>query len=201
MRAALRIALGALVVGLVAALVLALLPAATVDRSSPVVAQAVAALSRLTVAQGRYSTLVDVERGQPGVPSWLSGERTTLFAEGEVIASVDLDALTSDDVEVSLDRSAVTVTLPAVVLGAPRLDPAQTKVVGRQRGLAQRLAGAVSELPDDAPLYAAASARIAAAAVQSDLDATGRASATATVTRLLTALGFTEVRVAFEDAP
>ena len=60
--------------------------------------------------------------------------------------------------------------LPAPTLAPAVLDPAQTRVVGRQRGLVQRFEDAVGDEPqDDSELYAIASQKLNAAAAKSDL--------------------------------
>ena len=118
---------------------------------------------------------MDVEHDSPYLPPMISGERSTLFATGNVDARVDFSGLGPGAITMSDDRRSATITLPAPTLTSATLDPAQTRIVGRERGLVQRVEDAVSDNPrDDSELYRLAAAKLDAAAAQSDLTHAGR---------------------------
>jgi Protein of unknown function (DUF4230) len=158
-------------------------------------------VARFQAATGTFQVLVDVEHDTTNLPSVISGERTTLFAIGTVDASVDFAALGADRVTVSPDRRAVTVTLPAPTLDKAAIDPARSRIVGRERGLLQRVGDAISDNPvDDTELYTLAGQKLDAAARQSDLTARAEQSTRAMLTGLATSMGFTQVTVNFDAA-
>ena len=67
--------------------------------------------------------------------------------------------------QVSDDRRAVKLTLPAPKLTEPRLDPDRTRVYDRDRGVLDRVEDALSDRPgDEQPLYQLAEDKLAAAA-------------------------------------
>ena len=146
-------------------------PAAqTVDRSPAALLLAMRDVADYHAASGTYQVLVDVEQDSLYLPSMISGERSTLFATGTVDGRVDFSGLGPDAIRVSDDRRSATITLPAPTLTPATLDPAQTRIVGRERGLVQRVEDAVSDNPrDDSELYKLAAAKLDAAAAQSDL--------------------------------
>ena len=111
----------------------------TVDRSQPALLKSLEDLSRFQAATANLQVIVDSEKDTRFVPSFISGERTVFVASGSVDATVDFSALDARSIVVSPDRSAVTVHLPAPVLSAPRVDPAQSRVVSRDRGVLDRL--------------------------------------------------------------
>ena len=79
------------------------------------------------------------------MPSWVSGERTQLLATGTVDAYVDFTDLDEDGVQLSADGNSATITLPAPALGDPSVDPAQSRVLDRDRGLVQRVGDALED--------------------------------------------------------
>jgi hypothetical protein len=101
---------------------------------------------------------------------------------------------------VSADRRAVTFTLPPPRLTPVSLDPAATRIVGRERGLVERLAGVVASNPvDDEELYQLAAQRIDDAARQSDLITRAQANTNQMLTSLARSLGYEQVTVTFDD--
>src|SRR3954469_23174689 len=95
-------------------------------------------LARFDAATGRFTTIVD-EQTDTKLPSWATGERVVLDAEGDVTASVDLSHLSSDAIEVSQDGRSAVVHVPQPELQPARLDPDATRVVARQQGVLNRL--------------------------------------------------------------
>jgi hypothetical protein len=168
----------------------------TTDRTHAPILHEITKLERLTVAEGRFSVVVDVETGTDGVPAVLVGERVTMVAVGTVPAVIDLGHL--GDGAVSFDGDRVTMRVPAPTLGDVVIDHEQTRVTGRERGLLTRVGDAVEGQPvDDQPLYVQAAEQIEAAAVESDLLTEARESTEATLTRLGERLGYESVSVKF----
>jgi hypothetical protein len=172
----------------------------TVDRSPGPLLVAVADIAEYHAATGTFQVLVDLERDTPHVPAFISGERTTLFATGHVDAVVDLSGLAPERVSVSADRRAVTFTLPAPRLDPATLDPAASRVVGRDRGIAERLADVVEDNPvQDEELYRLAGQKLDDAARQSDLVSRAEANTGEMLTALARSLGYEQVTVTFDD--
>jgi hypothetical protein len=170
----------------------------TVDRSPAALLLAMRDIADFHAASGTYQVLVDVEHDSPYLPPMISGERSTLFATGSVDARVDFSGLGPGAVTMSDDRRTATITLPAPTLTSATLDPAQTRIVGRERGLVQRVEDAVSDNPrDDSELYRLAAAKLDAAAAQSDLTTRAADNTRAMLTGLAQGLGYETVTVNF----
>ena len=174
----------------------------TIDRSPTALLLAMRDVADYHAASGSYQVLVDVEHDSPYLPSVIDGERSTLFATGNVDARVDFSGLGPDAIRVSEDRRSATITLPAPTLAPATLDPSQTRIVGRERGLVQRVEDAVSDNPqDDSELYQLAAAKLDAAATQSDLTTRAADNTRAMLTGLAQGLGYDAVTVNFAPAP
>jgi hypothetical protein len=196
---AIAVPLGAQVAGLLPALSDTFTPQ-TVDRGPAPLLTALTDISEYHAATGTFQVLVDVERDTPHVPALISGERTTLFAAGQVDALVDLAGLGPDRVTTSLDQSAVVFTLPPARLAPATLDPAATRIVGRERGIVDRLAGALTSNPvHDEELYRLAARKLDETARQSDLVLRAEANTRDMLTSLARSLGYQQVTVTFED--
>ena len=210
MRAALKtgIAAATFVVAIVVALTLVGLPSLpnpfrseTVVRDHAAVLQSLADLSEYHAASGEYQVVVDIEDRTRFVPAFLKGHRTTFLAQGSVDAIVDLGDLGSDAVMVG-DDGSVTVILPAASFDDPVIDHDASSVIGRDRGVLDRVGGVFSDTPtSDQTLYLEAERRIEAAAQDSDLLATAETNTASMIEELFTSAGFTEVRVVFHSAP
>jgi Protein of unknown function (DUF4230) len=174
----------------------------TVDHSPASLLLAMRDIAQYHAATGTFQVLVDVEHDTPYLPAAISGERSTLFASGTVDARVDFSALGPESVSVSPDRRTATIVLPAPTFAPAALDPTQTRVVGRERGLAQRIGDAVSDNPtDDSELYRMAGAKLDAAAAQSDLTTRAADNTRAMLTGLAQSLGYETVTVTFAPPP
>ncbi len=170
----------------------------TVDHSPAPLLVQLRDVAQYRAATGTFQVLVDIEHDTANIPAAISGERTTLFATGTVDALVDFSDLGTDRVTVSADRRAVTIALPAPVLGSAALDPAQTRIIGRERGLVQRIGAAISDRPvDDQPLYTAAAQKLDTAAGESDLAARAQQNTRSMLSGLAGSLGYTQVTVTF----
>ena len=173
-----------------------------VDRSTTPLLLALDDLHEYHAATGTFQVVIDQERDTPYVPSVLSGERTTLLATGTVDAYVDLEDLGSDRVTLSADGGSATIVLPAPRLAEPQVDPTESRVLDRDRGLLERVGDAIEDDPvDDSALYAEAEQRLAAAAAESDLTDRAEDNTRTMLTTLAGSLGVEDVTVTFEPAP
>lgn len=199
--AALAIAgtVGAQVVGALPALSGTFAPQ-TVDRGPAPLMDALTDIGEYHAATGTFQVLVDIERDTPHVPALISGERTTLFATGHVDAMVVLSGLGPEAVNVSGDHSAAAFTLPRARLAPATIDPAASRVVGRERGIVERLAGAIENNPvSDEELYRLATQKLDETAHQSDLLSRAETNTRDMLTSLARSLGYEQVTVTFAD--
>jgi hypothetical protein len=174
----------------------------TIDHSPAPLLLAMRDIAQYHAATGTFQVLVDVEHDTPYLPPVISGERTTLFATGTVDAQVDFATIGPDSVSVSPDRRSATITLPAPTLAPAVVDPAQSRVVGRERGIAQRIGDAIEDNPrDDSQLYRLAETKLNTAAQQSDLTTRAATNTRAMLTGLAQSLGYESVTVNFGPPP
>ena len=171
-----------------------------VDRSTTPLLLALEDLHEYHAATGTFQVLVDREVDTRYVPSAISGERVEFLATGTADAYVDFEGLDAGAVTLSPDGESATIVLPAPEMSEVRIDPEQSRVVDRDRGLVERLGGAFLENPtDDSDLYALAERRIGAAAADSDLLQRAEANTRDMLTALATSLGVERVTVDFEE--
>jgi hypothetical protein len=172
----------------------------TVDRGPAPLMAAMTDIAEYHAATGTFQVLVDLERDTPHIPALISGERISLFATGHVDAVVDLSGLGPERVSASLDGSAVTFTLPHARLAPATLDPAASRVVGRERGIVERLAGVLQNNPvRDEELYQLATQKLDENARQSDLVVRAESNTRDMLTSLARSLGYEQVTVTFGD--
>ena len=173
-----------------------------VDRSPPVVLKAVEDLHVYKAAAGNYQVIIDLEKDARYLPSFIKGERTVFVAAGSVDAEVDFSRIGKGAIKVSDDRRTVSITLPHARLTKARIDLDRSYVASRQRGLLDRLGGALSDNPtSDRELYRLASDKLGAAAGESGLVARAEANTRAMLAGMMHSLGFTSVTVTFQDPP
>lgn len=171
----------------------------TVDRTTAPLVTAMRDVSQFRAATATFQVLVDLEHDTPNIPSIISGERTTFWATGRVDGVVDLSRLDGQRVVMSPDRLAVTISLPRPTLEPAVIDPAQSRVVGRERGLVDRLAGVIDQSPhDDQALYVLAQQKMDAEAARSELPARAEESTRSMLTSMATSMGFRQVTVVFD---
>ena len=171
-----------------------------VDRSTAPLLLALEDLSEYHAASADLQVMVDLEVDTPWVPSVISGERVHFLATGSADAYVDFDGLDAGAVTLSSDGTSATIVLPAPELAEVRIDPEESRVVDRDRGLVERVGGAFVENPiDDSDLYALAERRIGAAAAESDLLDRAEVNTRDMLTTLATSLGVERVTVDFEE--
>src|SRR5262245_55903332 len=109
------------------------------DRSQPVLLKAIEDLAVFKAATGNFQVVVDLEKGSRWIPLAIKGERTLFVAGGSVDAEVDFSALDKRAIKVSGDGERVEITLPRARLTQARVDPAQSQVFSRDRGVLDRL--------------------------------------------------------------
>jgi Protein of unknown function (DUF4230) len=173
-----------------------------VDRSQPVLLKAIEDLEVFKAATGNFQVVVDLEESSRGIPLVLKGERTLFVAGGSVDAEVDFSGIGEGAIKVSADGERVEITLPRARLTQARVDPAQSRVFSRERGLLDRLGSVLSDNPtSERELYQLAQARMQAAAAQSDLLARAEQNTRAMLESMLRSLGYTDVTVTFRDPP
>jgi hypothetical protein len=173
-----------------------------VDRSTTPLLLALDDLHEYHAATGTFQVVIDQERDTPWVPAAISGERTQLLATGTVDAYVDFAGLDADGVELSADGQSATITLPAPELGEATVDPAQSRVLDRDRGIVQRIGDAVeNDTTDDTALYRSAERRLSSAAAASDLLDRAEDNTREMLTGLARSLGVRHVTVTFAADP
>ncbi|UOY03764.1 DUF4230 domain-containing protein [Blastococcus sp. PRF04-17] len=171
-----------------------------VDRSTTPLLLALQDLHEYHAATGTFQVVVDREVDTRYVPSVISGERVEFFATGTADAFVDFSTLEAGAVTLSADGTSATIALPAPRLDEVRIDPEESRILDRDRGLVERIGDALGDNPvDDRELYALAEDRLAAAAAESDLRERAATNTRAMLTGLAGSLGVDEVEVRFEE--
>ena len=173
-----------------------------VDRSQPVLLKAIEDLEVYKAATGNFQVVVDLEESSRGIPLAIKGERTLFVAGGSVDAEVDFSTMDEGAIKVSADGERVEITLPRARLTQARVDPAQSRVFSRERGLLDRLGSVLADNPtSERELYRLAGAKMQAAAAGSDLKARAEQNTRAMLQSMLRSLGYREVTVTFRDPP
>jgi hypothetical protein len=174
----------------------------TIDRTPPALLQSLTDLSDYHAASANFQVIVDTEKDAKFVPSFIRGERTVYVAGGSVDAIVDFSQLDERSIQVSPDRTSVSVVLPAPTIADPDLDPEQSRVVSRDRGVLDRIGSAFSDNPStERPLVLAAEDKMREAAGASDLRAKAESNTRSMLEGMLRALGYSSVNVSFSPTP
>lgn len=169
----------------------------TVDRSSPALLKELNNLSSYSAAQGRFQQTIDVEDDVSILPSFIAGERTTFVANGTVDATIDFATLSTAAVQ-SRGDGAVTITLPEPRLNRAVIDPRTSRVVGRERGLLDRVGGIFSDNPtSEQRFYVLAQDKLGTAAKHSRLVQRAEGNTTKMLQGFLGRLGYTDVNVVY----
>jgi hypothetical protein len=173
-----------------------------VDRSATPLLLALEDLDDYHAATGTFQVVLDQERDTRWIPAAISGERVSFLATGTVDAYVDFADLGKNRVGLSPDGESATITLPAPQLGEATVDPDESRVLDRDRGLVERVGDVFEDNPtDDSGLYALAEDRLESAAAGSDLRARAEDNTRDMLTTLAQSLGVESVTVTFEPAP
>lgn len=158
------------------------------DSSAPAVVNRIQQLNKLETVAFSVDAVVEGNKSSPMLPDLLFGDRLLLVAHGQSVAGVDLAKLQADAVHVN--GKSVTVDLPASEVFYTRLDNAKTRVYMRTTGML---------VPQDTNLEGdtrkSAEDQILKAAIADGILDTARANARASITTLLTGLGFESVTV------
>lgn len=174
----------------------------TVDRTNPALLQSLEDLSEYHAATGNFQVIVDTEKDTRFVPAFIRGERTVYVAGGSVDAVVDFSQLDERSIQVSPDRTSVSILLPAPTMDDPTVDPDQSRVASRDRGVLDRIGGVFSDNPtSEGPLIQAAENKMREAAAQSDLRKRAEDNTRRMLEGMLRALGYTSVNVTFAPTP
>jgi len=160
----------------------------TIDVSSTSVVEKVRRLSRLESVIYSIDKVVEGQRENVLLPSFLAGDKLLLIAHGDVIAGVDLSQLKPGDV--SINGDAVRIHLPAPQILTTRLDNQHTRVYSRTTGL---LVAADPNLESE--VRQAAEQQITQAAIADGILDKARTNAQSSVSTLLYGLGFHTVEV------
>jgi hypothetical protein len=167
-----------------------------------VLLKAIEDLEVYKAATGNFQVVVDLEEGSPGIPLLIKGQRTLFVAGGSVDAEVDFSTLDEGAIKVSPDGQRVEITLPRARLSEARVDPEQSRVFSRERGLLDRLGSVLSDNPtSERELYRLAQEKMAAAAAESDLVGRAEQNTRAMLESMLRSLGYRDVTVTFRDPP
>lgn len=155
-------------------------------------------LHQLRGAQGTYQVTLTRDESTAYVPHWVAGEHTVFQATGTVDGLVDLSDL-AGRVSLSPDGTMASFRLPAPVLGAARLDMANSAVVSRDRGIGTRIGGALAAEPvNDQQLMVDAERKVADAAAASDLRQRTERTTRDTLHALAESFGVQRVSVTFD---
>jgi len=173
----------------------------TTDRSQPVLLKSITALSRYEAASGSFQVVVDLSKRTAFLPSFLEGSDTLFIGQGTDIAFVDFSQLTGKAIQVSPDRTAVTVSLPDAQLEPAVLNVRQSYVYAQQQGLLNRVGNFFSGNPNSQQqVYILAQQKIQTAARQSQLRAEAEKNTRSMLGGMLRSLGFRQVTVTFARA-
>jgi hypothetical protein len=170
----------------------------TTERAGPVVLKSITQLSRYEAASGTFQVVVDLTTKTAFLPSFLAGSQTLFIGDGTDIAYVDFSRLKGQAIQVSRDRTSVTITLPWPQLEPAVLNVKQSYVFAQQQGLTTRLDNFFGGNPNSQQaVYIDAQQHIQAAARRSPLITDARTNTRAMLTGMLSALGFRHVTVKF----
>jgi hypothetical protein len=158
----------------------------------PAVVEGIQRLNELATVKYTTQVLVTEEENaeifrQP-LPEFLTGEKVLLVAVGEVEAGVDLDELGPEEVRVTGDT--VYIDLPAARILDSSLDEDRTRVYDRDRGVLKFRGndGLIEEARREAEH------RMVEAARDNDILTKAQDNAEASISNLVTSLGYDEVR-------
>ena len=173
----------------------------TTVRSEPVILKSISELSRYEAASGSFEVVVDLTRRASLLPSFLEGSETLFIGEGTDVAFVDFSGLKSQAIQVSADRTSVTVTLPKAQLEPAALNVSLSYVYAQQQGLFNRIGNFFSGNPNSQQqVYILAQQKIQTAAQQSPLLAEAQKNTEGMLDGMLSSLGFQHITVTFGRA-
>jgi len=160
-------------------------PTPTIVPDPVSVIREIRSLARLETIQYTVEKVITAETGQ-GPLGFLFGDRLLLVAHGFVIAGVDLEKLTPDDLRI--EQGVLYVGLPESEVFVTNLDNTQSYVYDRDRGLLTK-----GDLNLEAAARQAAEEKIFEAALEDGILDLARQNAENYLYRLFRQLGFPEV--------
>jgi hypothetical protein len=173
----------------------------TTVRTGPVLLKSITELSRYEAASGTFQVVVNLSRQTAFIPSFLEGSDTLFIGQGSEIAYVNFGQLSGRAIQVSPDRTAVTVDLPKAQLEPAVLNVNQSYVFAEQQGLLNRIGNFFSGNPNSQQqVYILAEQKIETAARQSPLLAEAQRNTIGMLDGMLHSLGFQQVTVRFAAA-
>ena len=206
------VVLGALAIAVAAALVVVLglltgllnisnpFTAQSIDRTPPAVLHRLESLSSYRGASANFEVNVDLEKRHRFIPAVVAGERTVLLAVGSVDAVVDFGDIDASRVVQSGGGEGVVVTLPHARTLRAVVDPDQSRVTSRDRGVLDRLGSPFTDSPtSEKPLYELAEKKMNTAARHSGVTARAERNTTRMLQGLLGKLGYERVTVRYVD--
>lgn len=162
-----------------------------VQQPTPVIVQAMRSLARLESATFYMQKTIDLKHRERSLFGLVeSDDAIVLVAVGEVIAGVDLGALSDDDLEIDRERGLVTMRLAPARILTSRIDNERTYVRERETDL---LAGRHEELEAEARERAERALR--QAALEAGILSRAQRSATRTLSEIVRALGYEKVEI------
>jgi len=169
----------------------------TTITSQPVLLKSITELSRYEAASGSFQVVVDLSQHSL-LPSFLQGSETLFIGQGTDIAFVNFGQLKGPAIQVSANRTAVTVKLPPAQLEPAVLNVKQSYVFAQQQGLLNRIGNFFGGNPNSQQqVYIAAQQKIETAARHSRLLAEAERSTRAMLNGMLGSLGFKRITVTF----
>ena len=169
----------------------------TTITSQPVLLKSITELSRYEAASGSFQVVVDLSQHSL-LPSFLQGSETLFIGQGTDIAFVNFGQLKDPAIQVSANRTAVTVKLPPAQLEPAVLNVKQSYVYAQQQGLLNRIGDFFGGNPNSQQqVYIAAQQKIETAARHSRLLAEAERNTRAMLNGMLGSLGFKRITVTF----
>lgn len=175
-------------------------PPATPQVSLPsMVVNQIQGVSELTTAVFTMEAIVPTEQDRKFGNVTLGTTRLLYIAQGEVRAGVDLNAITAKDVILNDATNSVVVKIPSAEILDQKLDVTESQVYDYDRGflnLGPDVAPQLQTLAQQKTLD-----KVVSAACQQGILEQARDRAQLTIKELLTASGYTNVRVVSEVSP
>jgi Protein of unknown function (DUF4230) len=169
----------------------------TTITSQPVLLKSITELSRYEASSGSFQVVVDLTQHSL-LPSFLQGSETLFIGQGTDIAFVNFGQLKGPAIQVSANRTAVTVKLPPAQLEPAVLNVKQSYVYAQQQGLLNRIGDFFGGNPNSQQqVYIAAQQKIETAARHSRLLAEAERNTRAMLNGMLGSLGFKRITVTF----
>ncbi len=157
-----------------------------IDLSRPAVVQRIQRLQRLETVVYSMEKIVSGTQDNAYLPRMLAGDRILLIVHGEVTAGIDLGRL--DDSMITIKGRTIEIELPPAEVFSTRLDNEKTRVYSRETGL--------FTAPDpnlESEVRREAERQIRQAAIDGGILKTAADNSRATLSGLLSGLGFESV--------